>query len=73
VTQHFRKLPLTKAQRTENGRKRLALGISFAQYVEMFRANGVDVELLGRLTKDIGVASLGHPAQASGKHGRMDH
>ena len=50
-------------------------GISLARYVEMFRANDVDIELLGRLTnddlKDIGVASLGHRAQASGKRGRM--
>jgi class 3 adenylate cyclase/predicted ATPase len=39
-------------------------GIGFAQYAEMFRANDIDVELLGRLTnddlKDIGVVSLGH-------------
>ena len=39
-------------------------GIGFAQYAEMFRANDIDIELLGRLTsddlKDIGVVSLGH-------------
>ena len=39
-------------------------GIGLAQYAEMFRANDIDVELLGRLTnddlKDIGVASFGH-------------
>jgi class 3 adenylate cyclase/predicted ATPase len=38
--------------------------IGFAQYAEMFRANDIDIELLGRLTnddlKDIGVVSLGH-------------
>ena len=39
-------------------------GIGLTQYAEMFRANDVDGELLGRLTnddlKDIGVASFGH-------------
>src|SRR5262244_1757166 len=39
-------------------------GIGLAQYAEIFRANDIDGELLGRLTnddlKDIGVASLGH-------------
>jgi class 3 adenylate cyclase/predicted ATPase len=39
-------------------------GIGFAQYAEMFHANDIDIELLGRLTnddlKDIGVVSLGH-------------
>ena len=39
-------------------------GIGLAQYAEMFRANDIDVELLGRLTnddlKDIGVVSFGH-------------
>jgi hypothetical protein len=39
-------------------------GIDLAQYAEMFRANNIDGELLGRLTnddlKDIGVASFGH-------------
>ena len=39
-------------------------GIGLAQYAEIFRANDIDDELLGRLTnddlKDIGVASLGH-------------
>ena len=38
--------------------------IDLTQYAEMFRANDVDIELLGRLTnddlKDIGVASFGH-------------
>jgi len=38
--------------------------IGLAQYAEIFRANDIDGELLGRLTnddlKDIGVASLGH-------------
>ena len=38
--------------------------IGLAQYAEMFRANDIDGELLGRLTnddlKDIGVASFGH-------------
>ena len=39
-------------------------GIGLAQYAEMFRANDIDIELLGRLTnddlKEIGVASFGH-------------
>lgn len=39
-------------------------GIGLAQYTELFRANDIDGELLGRLTnddlKEIGVASLGH-------------
>ena len=39
-------------------------GIGLAQYAEIFRANDIDGELLGRLTnddlKDIGVASLGY-------------
>ena len=39
-------------------------GIGLAQYAEMFRANDIDIELLGRLTnddlKDLGVASFGH-------------
>ena len=39
-------------------------GIGLAQYAELFRANDIDSEMLGRLTnddlKDIGVASLGH-------------
>jgi class 3 adenylate cyclase/predicted ATPase len=39
-------------------------GIGLDQYAEMFRANDIDIELLGRLTnddlKDIGVASFGH-------------
>ena len=39
-------------------------GIGLAQYAEIFRANDIDIELLGRLTnddlKDLGVASLGH-------------
>jgi class 3 adenylate cyclase/tetratricopeptide (TPR) repeat protein len=39
-------------------------GIGFAQYAEMFRANDIDIELLGRLTnddlKDLGVVSFGH-------------
>ena len=39
-------------------------GIGFTQYAEMFRANDIDIELLGQLTnddlKDIGVVSLGH-------------
>ena len=38
--------------------------IGLAQYAEIFRANDIDVELLGRLTnddlKDIGVVSFGH-------------
>ena len=38
--------------------------IGLAQYAEIFRANDIDGELLGRLTnddlKDIGVASFGH-------------
>jgi hypothetical protein len=38
--------------------------IGLAQYAELFRANDIDGELLGRLTsddlKDIGVASFGH-------------
>ena len=39
-------------------------GIGLDQYAEMFRANDIEIELLGRLTnddlKDIGVASFGH-------------
>jgi class 3 adenylate cyclase len=39
-------------------------GIGLPQYADMFRANDIDGELLGRLTnddlKDIGVASFGH-------------
>ena len=39
-------------------------GIGLPQYAELFRANDIDGELLGRLTnddlKDIGVASFGH-------------
>ena len=39
-------------------------GIGLAQYAEIFRANDINGELLGRLTnddlKDIGVASFGH-------------
>jgi len=39
-------------------------GIGLAQYAEMFRANDINIELLGRLTnddlKDIGVVSFGH-------------
>ena len=39
-------------------------GIGLAQYAEIFHANDIDGELLGRLTnddlKDIGVASFGH-------------
>jgi hypothetical protein len=39
-------------------------GIGLPQYAEMFRANDINGELLGRLTnddlKDIGVASFGH-------------
>jgi hypothetical protein len=38
-------------------------GIGLAQYAEMFRANDIDIELLGQLTnddlKDVGVVSLG--------------
>ena len=39
-------------------------GIGLEQYAEIFRANDIDMELLGRLTnddlKDIGVVSFGH-------------
>ena len=39
-------------------------GIGLPQYAEMFRANDIDIELLGRLTnddlKEIGVGSFGH-------------
>ena len=39
-------------------------GIGLAEYAEMFRANDIDIDLLGQLTnddlKDIGVVSLGH-------------
>ena len=39
-------------------------GIGLTQYVEIFRTNDIDRELLGRLTnddlKDLGVASFGH-------------
>src|SRR6476659_8598574 len=42
-------------------------GIGLTQYAELFRANDIDGELLGRLTsddlKEIGVASLGHRKQ----------
>jgi hypothetical protein len=38
--------------------------IGLAQYAETFRANDINIELLGRLTnddlKDIGVVSFGH-------------
>src|SRR6185436_10864074 len=38
--------------------------IDLAEYAEMFRANDIDIDLLGQLTnddlKDIGVVSLGH-------------
>src|SRR6185436_7073553 len=38
--------------------------IDLAEYAEMFRANHINIELLGQLTnddlKDIGVVSLGH-------------
>ena len=44
--------------------------IGLAQYAEMFRANDIDGELLGRLTnddlKDIGVASFGHRKKPAG-------
>ena len=40
------------------------LGIGLAEYGDMFRANDIDVDVLGQLTnddlKDIGVVSLGH-------------
>jgi hypothetical protein len=43
-------------------------GIGPPQYAELFRANDIDGELLGRLTnddlKDIGVASFGHRKEA---------
>ena len=39
-------------------------GIGLAEYAEMFRANDINIDLLGQLTnddlKDIGVVSLGH-------------
>ena len=39
-------------------------GIGLDQYAEIFRANDIDIELLGRLTsddlQDMGVVSLGH-------------
>ncbi|SDR49842.1 SAM domain (Sterile alpha motif) [Rhizobiales bacterium GAS113] len=39
-------------------------GVGFAEYAEIFRANDIDIELLGRLNnddlKEIGVASFGH-------------
>jgi class 3 adenylate cyclase len=39
-------------------------GIGLAEYAEMFRANDINIELLGKLTnddlKDIGVVSFGH-------------
>ena len=42
-------------------------GIGLAQYTELFRANDIDGELLGRLTsddlKEISIASLGHRKQ----------
>ena len=61
----FQELPLTHAPRGLNldidGWLR---GIGLPQYAELFRANDIDGELLGRLTnhdlKDIGVASFGH-------------
>ena len=60
----FQRLPLTRAQGTELGHRRWLRGIGLAQYAEIFRANDIDGELLGRLTnndlKDIGVASFGH-------------
>src|SRR5436190_22803356 len=40
------------------------LKIGLAEYADLFRANDINIELLGRLTnddlKDIGVVSLGH-------------
>ena len=40
------------------------LGIGLAEYADMFRANDIDIDMLGQLTnddlKDIGVVSLGH-------------
>jgi hypothetical protein len=48
-----RQLPLTRASRTEFGNRRLVRGIGLAQYAEMFRANDIDIELLGKLTNDI--------------------
>jgi class 3 adenylate cyclase/tetratricopeptide (TPR) repeat protein len=61
----FQELPLTHAPGGLNldidGWLR---GIGLPQYAELFRANDIDGELLGRLTnhdlKDIGVASFGH-------------
>jgi hypothetical protein len=62
------KLPLTRAEGTELGHRRLAPRDRSSQYAELFRANDIDGELLGRLTnddlKDIGVASFGHRKKA---------
>ena len=39
-------------------------GIGLAQYAEIFRANDIDIKLLGRLTnddlKEVGIVSFGH-------------
>src|SRR5436190_17052842 len=60
----FQKVPLTRAEGTELDIESWLRGIGLAQYAEIFRANDIDIELLGRLTnddlKDIGVVSFGH-------------
>jgi hypothetical protein len=64
MAQPFSKLPLTRAEGTELDIDSWLRGIGLAQYAEIFRANDIDIELLGRLTnddlKDIGVVSFGH-------------
>ena len=56
--------PVTKAEGTELDIDNWLRGIGLAQYAEIFRANDIDGELLGRLTnddlKDIGVVSFGY-------------
>jgi hypothetical protein len=58
------KLPLTRARGLNLDIDGWLRGIGLAQYSEMFRANDIDGEMLGRLTgddlKEIGVVSFGH-------------
>ena len=64
TAQLLQKLPLTRARGPDLDIDGWLRGIGLPQYAELFRANDIDGELLGRLTnddlKDIGVASFGH-------------
>jgi hypothetical protein len=55
---------LTRGGGDDAGHRRLAPGNRSREYVELFRSNDIEAELLPRLTaddlKDMGVASLGH-------------